>query len=66
MEDKEQVRLGLLMDFDLLFVEAKIGIDELPAEYGIERTPAISGEVVDLAMDEFEQLCPLTNITDRT
>ena len=57
-EEREEVRLGLVMDFDILFVEAKTGIDELLAEHGIERTPAISDEVVDLAMNEFEQLCP--------
>lgn len=64
-EEREEVRRGLVMDFDFLFVDAKTGIDELLAVFGIERTPAIEDEVVDLAMDELEQLCPLTNITDR-
>ena len=64
-EEMEELRMGIISEFNAVFndVESYTGtgdfrpIDEILAEYGVERTPAISGEVVDVYFDEFEQLC---------
>ena len=60
-EQMQELRIGALANFNYLFNDPELEeptIDELLAEYGIERTPAISGEVVDIYFDEMERACP--------
>ena len=50
---------GAFNDFDL---DGNAGdllpIDEILAEYGIERTTAVESEVVEIWLDEVERACP--------
>lgn len=64
-ERREEIRLGLISDFDSIFNDVRDysgsgkirTVDEILNDYGIERTAAISSEVVDVFLDEAESLC---------